>query len=165
MTLAPGLDIDLRSVRTASEREGNLSAYALRVSSLDRELTRLLESQHRGFGYEVRLVPVVGSVPAGKSAAQVIDLITVALSPLAALGVAGCVKLVSQIVEACRAKIPTSYEIEVGGTKLKVSGPSASVSDLRLLHDMFKDLLDKPAGIVLAGRDSPVRIKALPKDR
>jgi len=60
------------------------------------------------------------------------------------MGVAAAAKLVVQIIEACRTRIPTTYELdfpEVG--KLIVSGPRISPRQLRELSQLMTEALKR----------------------
>jgi hypothetical protein len=159
-----GISIDLRAARLESERQGVIADYALQATDLDRAVRDVLERQQITVHYRVGVVPAPAAFAPTKNAPQIIDLVTVALGPLAALGVAGCVKLVVQLIEACRTKIPTTYEVERDGIKVKISGPSISPDDVKQLRDMFRDLLDSPAPRLLSQDAEPIRVKALPRD-
>ena len=132
------LDINFEEIRGIAEQSGKINEYIDNTINISKSLKDISENDNTIKNINLD----VYTAPNTKDAHQIIDTITIALASVG--GVTGLVKLISMIIDACRTKIQTIYEIEVEGVgKLKVAGPKVTEEQLELLKSMLIDLKDK----------------------
>ena len=136
------IEINLREPRGAAERLGRLGDHAIGASELSRRIRELVDADEEGHGSDVTILPMPRRSPPGKMDAQIIDGISVVLAPM---GVAAITRLVVKIIEACRARIPTKYELDVIGLgKFILSGEHITPQQVRELLQLLTELMKVP---------------------
>ena len=144
MIAAPGtellrIEIDLRELRAASERLGRLAQHARVVSELSNHVRELVDADDEAQGSEVSVVPMPSTSLPAKMDPQIIDALSLILTPM---GVAATAKLIVQIIEACRTRIPTNYELDFHGVgKITVSGPGVSRRQFREIAQLTTEAM------------------------
>jgi hypothetical protein len=151
------VDIDLRLPRAAAERRGERAIHAGRTGAIGDDVTTLLSSEPMYSKARMMITPLAGG-SGTKSDPQVIEIISLFLAPAT---LAGLATFILRLVDACRAKIPTEYEIHFPGAgKLRVSGPSMKPQDVREVLAMLTEMKRQADEQLSDANNEVIRIEA-----
>lgn len=157
------IEIDLRPARAESERTGRLAEYTTAVSELSGNIRIIASALGENAETVLTPSPAAAGRPLAKADPQIIDAITLLLAPI---GARGLVKLILDIIEAFRAKMPTTLMADIPGLgKVQISGPGVEPADLRRWLDAVEEAHQRPPGLLYHPDGTLIRLTAQQRHR